>query len=254
VRTYPGPVPEGRELVRRNAFGQPIGHPVAAWSRRPWPWPTTLTGRYCRVEPLQIRHAGPLYRALIDGSDDSIWTYLSFGPFPDMGAFEATVRSLVTDPGWCCFAIVDAADGATVGMGSFLRIDPQAGCLEVGALLYAPRLQRTTCATEAITLLAGYAFDQLGYRRLEWKCDALNEPSRRAALRLGFRHEGVFRCATVYKGRNRDTAWFAITHDDWPTVKRAHEQFLDPGNFDGDGRQRLSLSALTAPPESRPSA
>ena len=139
-------------------------------------------------------------------------------------------------------------------MTCFLRVDPQAGSLEVGGILFAPRLQRTSAATEAITLLASYAFDDLGYRRLEWKCDSLNAPSRRAALRLGFRYEGLFRNASVYKGRNRDTAWFSITDADWPDVKAAHRRFLDPGNLDGDGRQVRSLSEFVAAPESPSSA
>jgi len=240
-------VPEHPDPVRRNAFDQPIGEPVPGWQRRPWPQARGLAGTYCRLEPLRAEHAEPLYRAVVHGSDDRIWTYLTFGPYADAAGFGATVRGLLADAGMSSFAIVDVADAAAVGMASFLRIDPQAGSLEVGGILYAPRLQQTTAATEAISLLAGYAFDELGYRRLEWKCDALNEPSRRAAVRLGFRHEGVFRNATVYKGRNRDTAWFAITDADWPQVKAAHRRFLDPGNFDSDGRQRRSLGQFTDP-------
>jgi RimJ/RimL family protein N-acetyltransferase len=203
-------------------------------------------GEHCRLEPLTPEAAPPLYRAVIDGSDDAIWTYLSFGPFEHAAGFEDTVRGLVADPAMASFVIVDPTDGSPTGMASFLRIDPRAGSLEVGGILYAPRLQRTSAGTEAITLLATYAFDELGYRRLEWKCDALNAPSRCAALRLGFRYEGLFRQATVYKGRNRDTAWFAITDADWPEVKAAHLRFLDPGNFDSDGRQRQSLRQLFA--------
>jgi RimJ/RimL family protein N-acetyltransferase len=214
---------------------------------------THLGGAYCRLEPLSAEHAAPLFRAVVDGSDDGIWTYLWFGPFDGAIGFEDTIRGLVADPALSSFAVIDPAAGDPTGMASFLRIDLSAGSLEVGGILYAPRLQRTSAATEAITLLAGYAFDDLGYRRLEWKCDALNAPSRRAALRLGFRYEGVFRNATVYKGRSRDTAWFAMTDADWPVVKAAHRRFLDPRNFDGDGRQVRSLSQLVRP-ESPPSA
>lgn len=227
---------------------------MPGWQRRPWPVATRLAGTHCRLEPLSAEHADPLYRAVVDGSDDGIWTYLTFGPYPDAVGFADTVRGLVADPAVSSFAIIDSADGATVGMASFHRIDPQVGSLEIAQLLYAPRLQQTTGATEAVTLLATYAFDDLGYRRLEWKCDALNEPSRRAALRLGFRYEGLFRNATVYKGRTRDTAWFAITDADWPEVRAAHHLFLDPENFDTDGRQRRSLTQLTLRPESPPSA
>ena len=237
---------ERPDLVRRNAFGQPIGDPVPDWERRAWPEPRALIGRHCRLEPLTPEHAGPLYQAVVDGSDDGIWTYLSFGPFETAAGFEETVRRLLADPAMAYFVVLDAAE-TPIGMASFLRIDPQVGSLEVGGILYAPRLQRTTAATEAITLLAGYAFDELGYRRLEWKCDALNAPSRRAAQRLGCRYEGVFRKAAIYKGRSRDTAWFAITDDDWPAVRDAHARWLDPGNFDGNGRQRRSLRELTAP-------
>jgi RimJ/RimL family protein N-acetyltransferase len=247
-------VPEPTEHLRRNAFDQPIGEPVPGWERRPWPEPRTLAGEYCVLEPLTCEHAPPLYRAVTDGSDDAIWTYLSFGPFQQAAGFQDTVRGLVADPAMVSFVIVDPSDGSPTGMASFLRIDPRAGSLEVGGILYAPRLQRTSAGTEAITLLATYAFDALGYRRLEWKCDALNAPSRRAALRLGFRYEGLFRQATVYKDRNRDTAWFAITDADWPDVKAAHLCFLEPGNFDSGGRQRRSLRQLIAgsePPATR---
>lgn len=213
-----------------------------------------MAGNHCRLEPLGSAHAVPLYRAVVDGSDDGIWTYLSFGPFDDAGGFADLVRGLVADPGVSSFAIIDPPDGAPIGMASFHRIEPQAGSLEIAQLLYAPRLQQTTAATEAVTMLATYAFDDLGYRRLEWKCDALNAPSRRAALRLGFRYEGLFRNATIYKGRTRDTAWFAITDEDWPRVKAAHQRFLDPGNFDSDGRQRRSLSQFTVQPDSTSSA
>jgi RimJ/RimL family protein N-acetyltransferase len=247
-------MPERPDPVCRNAFGQPIGEPVPGWERRPWPDARDLAGTYCRLEPLRPAHAEPLYRAVVDGSDDGIWTYLTFGPYADAAGFEDTVRGLVADPAVVCFAILDAVDGATVGMASFHRIDPQAGSLEIAQLLFAPRLQQTTAATEAVTILATYAFDDLGYRRLEWKCDALNEPSRRAALRLGFRYEGLFRKATVYKRRTRDTAWFAITDADWPEVKAAHHRFLDSGNFATDGRQRVSLSQLTRRPDQPPSA
>ncbi len=243
-------MPERPDPVRRNAFGQPIGEQLPGWQSRPWPEARSLVGIYCRLEPLRVEHAQPLYRAVVDGSDDGIWTYLTFGPYTDATGFEDTVRGLLADPAVSSFAIIDPADEIPMGMASFHRIDPRVGSLEIAQLLFAPRLQQTTAATEAVTMLATYAFDDLGYRRLEWKCDALNEPSRRAALRLGFRFEGLFRNATVYKGRTRDTAWFAITDSDWPLVKAAHRLFLDPGNFDSDGRQLRSLRELTANAES----
>ncbi len=175
-----------------------------------------------------------------------MWTYLPVGPFADLDAYRAWVEgaSRSTDP--LFFAIVDAATGRAVGVASYLRIDPANGVIEVGHLQFSPRLQRTPAATEAIFLLMRHAFDDLGYRRFEWKCDSLNAPSRAAAERLGFQYEGTFRQAVVYKGRNRDTAWYAIVDGDWPTIRAGFEAWLSPGNFDGVGRQRVRLADLRA--------
>ena len=144
-------------------------------------------------------------------------------------------------------AVVDRANGRATGVASYLRIEERAGVIEVGHINYAPPLQRTPASTEAMYLMMRRVFDELGYRRYEWKCDALNAPSRAAARRLGFRFEGIFRQATVYKGRNRDTAWFSVLDSEWPALKAAFERWLSPENFDEDGRQRQSLASLTVP-------
>jgi len=158
---------------------------------------------------------------------------------PDVGGWRPPPRPASEDP--LFFAIVDAASGRAAGIGSYLRIGPASGSIEVGHLQFSPRLQRTPAATEAMQLMMCNAFE-LGYRRYEWKCDALNAASRRAAERLGFRFEGVFRQATVYKGRSRDTAWYSIIDQEWPGLERAFRMWLEPGNFDHDGRQRRSLA------------
>lgn len=240
----PGTAPEPEF---RNALGQPIGFPVENWQGCPPPPRTALEGRTCRVEPLDPeRHAAALHRANLEDREGRIWTYLPYGPFATLADYRAwmTASCLGDDP--LFHAVVDKADGAASGVASYLRIDPPAGVIEVGHINFAPRLQGTTAATEAMYLMMRRVFDELAYRRYEWKCDALNAASRRAAERLGFRFEGVFRQATVYKGRNRDTAWFAIIDKDWPAVRDVFEAWLDPGNFDAAGRQREGLSALMA--------
>lgn len=227
---------------RRNAHGQAIGPDLPDWTRRPPPPRQPMTGRTCRLEPLDPqRHAADLFAAdSLDATGES-WTYLAYGPFADLHAYAAWIEgvSRQTDP--LFHAIVDTTSGRAVGVAAYLRIDPAVGSVEVGHLHYSPRLQRTVMATEAMYLMMRRAFDELGYRRYEWKCDSLNAPSRAAAARLGFTYEGTFRQATIYKGRSRDTCWFAITDGDWPALKARFERWLDPGNFDADGRQRTSL-------------
>lgn len=237
---------EGGPRARKNPLGQPIGWTVKGWSPRPRPPRSVLEGRFCWVEPIDPeRHAGDLYEAFAADAAGKIWTYLAYGPFADSAAFGEwlTKSCLGDDP--LFHAIVDSATGRAQGVASYLRIDPGPGVIEVGHINLGPALQRTAAATEAMFLMMRRVFDELGYRRYEWKCDALNEPSRRSAQRLGFRYEGLFRQAMVYKGRNRDTAWYAIVDRDWPALKRAYERWLDPANFDDSGRQRLGLSGLT---------
>ncbi len=205
-------------------------------------------GRAARVEPLDpARHEADLFAAYAEDTEGKVWTYMVWGPFADRRTLRGWLdeRVVVDDP--LMFAIVDKTTGKASGVATFMRVDPNAGVIEVGGIAFAPRLQKSIVATEAMYLMMRRAFDELGYRRYEWKCDALNHPSRDAAKRFGFRYEGTFRQATIYKGRNRDTAWFSITDGEWPQVKAAMETWLDPNNFDAQGWQHKSLSQLTAP-------
>ena len=233
------------QAPRMNELGQPVGEEVVAWTARPRPPRTGMVGRYCRVEPLDVgRHAAELWEANQLDRDGRMWTYLSVGPFERFEEYRAWVESVVPSEDPLFHAIVDAESGKAVGICAYLRIDPGNGVIEVGHLQYSPRLQQTRAATEAMYLMMRRAFEELGYRRYEWKCDSLNGPSRAAAERLGFRYEGLFRKAIIYKGRSRDTAWFSIIDDEWPGVKRALEEWLEPENFDAEGRQVRRLSDL----------
>jgi RimJ/RimL family protein N-acetyltransferase len=230
-----------------NPLGQPIGFAVPDWSPPPRPPREPLEGRFCRVEPLDVeRHAADLQAANNEDAERRQWTYLAYGPFDSLHEYVAWMRRVCGGDDPLFHAIVDGATGQAVGVASYLRIEPSAGSIEVGHINYSPRLQRTPAATEAMYLMMRRVFEELGYRRYEWKCDALNEPSRRAAARFGFSYEGIFRQATLYKGRNRDTAWFAVIDHEWPALKAAYETWLEPANFGAAGRQQQSLGALTA--------
>ena len=206
-----------------------------------------MQGRFCRLEPIEPdRHAPDLYDANALDTDGRGWTYLPYGPFGSLEEYREWMNAVCLGDDPLFFAVIDAETEQAVGVASYLRIDPRNGSIEVGHLRFSPLLQRKPGATEAMFLMMKRAFD-LGYRRYEWKCDALNAPSRAAALRLGLSYEGIFRQATVYKRRNRDTAWFAATDREWPALAQAFERWLDPANFDADGRQRIRLSELTAP-------
>jgi RimJ/RimL family protein N-acetyltransferase len=227
---------------RVNSLGQPVGYQVPHWKAVNPPPKVPIAGRYCRIEPIDIdRHAADLFEAISDDADGRTWTYMAYGPFGTLPEYRAWMKTtcLGNDP--LFHAIVDAGTDRAVGVASYLRIDPKFGVIETGHIHYSPRLQRTRAATEAIHLTMAHAFDTLGYRRFEWKCDALNEPSRRAAARLGFHYEGRFRHHMVTKGRNRDTDWFSVTSAEWPAVRAAHEAWLDPANFDAEGVQRTRL-------------
>jgi RimJ/RimL family protein N-acetyltransferase len=213
-----------------------------SWKPVQPPRPVTLTGRYVTLEPLQAdQHAAALWNAV--RGHDEVWTWLADGPYASEADLHGALADKQASASAVFLAIVpqDAAEPSAAGYASFMRIEPAHGVVEVGNILLSPRLQRTRAATEAMYLMARHVFDDLGYRRYEWKCNALNAPSRRAALRLGFSFEGVFRQHMVIKGRNRDTAWFAMLDSEWPARKRAFEQWLDPGNFDEAGMQRQSL-------------
>lgn len=218
---------------------------MPGWTSRPAPSRAPVDSRYCRLEPLKAdAHAVALYDAYSAFPDESNWTYLPYGPFASVSDYAdwiAVIES-VDDP--IPFAILARPDDRPVGVAAYLRVNPPQGSIEVGHLCYSPALQRTAAATEAMYLMMRRVFDELGYRRYEWKCDSRNAASCAAAKRLGFRYEGTFRQAMVMKGRNRDTAWFSILDREWPDIRLALEQWLAPSNFDGAGRQRTRLQAL----------
>jgi len=220
-----------------NEFGQPLGPLVAGWDGARFPDAQLLEGWGCRCEPLDpVRHEASLWQAF--GEDDgSLWTYLTSGPFPSRTEWQGWLARMAAGRDPQFYAIVDAA--------SFLRIDPLAGSIEVGWLHFSPAMQQSRLATAAMVLMMANAF-ALGYRRYEWKCNAFNQPSWQAALRLGFCYEGTFRQSRVDKGRSRDTAWFSVIDSEWPALQATLARWLDDANFDQSGRQRLSLSALTA--------
>ncbi|MFN3350184.1 GNAT family N-acetyltransferase [Pseudorhodoplanes sp.] len=206
------------------------------------PEPVALAGNYGRIEKLDPdRHGATLWDAFRD--TPAIWDYMPYGPFPDAEAFRTWIagRATLADP--YVYTIVDP-DGRALGIAALMAIRPDMGVIEIGHIAYAPALQRTRLGTEAQYLLARYAFEILGYRRYEWKCNALNSASRQAALRYGFSFEGILRQHMIVKGKNRDTAWYSILDCEWPSRKAAFERWLAPGNFDADGRQKSSLAAL----------
>lgn len=230
-----------------NALGQPVGAPLPGWKPPARPPRSAMAGRYCRVEPIDpARHARELHDANALDPSGRNFTYLLSGPFESFDAYRHWMESSCLGDDPLFHAIVDNASGKAVGVAAFMRIDPKNGVIEVGNINYSPLLQRKPAATEAMYLMMKRAFG-LGYRRYEWKCDTLNAPSRAAAQRLGFSHEGIFRQAVVYKGRSRDTAWYAVIDSEWPALEKAYARWLDPANVDERGQQRVRLSELTAP-------
>lgn len=225
-----------------NALKQPIGPAIEGWTIREHPPASPMQGRYCRLEALDIQqHATNLYSAFAENDDDGNWTYLPVGPFESFAAFQHWLNKACCSDDPQFYAVIDPADGKAIGMAAYMRIDKANGSVEIGHVHFSPRLRNSVMATEAQYLMMQRAFEELGYRRYEWKCDALNEPSKRAAQRLGFQFEGIFRQAVIYKGRNRDTAWFSILDSEWPRQKQAFQAWLHPDNFDADGRQRRRL-------------
>lgn len=218
---------------------------LAAWMPRHRPTREVLEGRYVRLQPLDpARHGEDLFEAGSGEGAEERWRYLFESPPPDRAAFEPWLAKAAASEDPLFYAVVDIATGRAEGRLALMRIEPNHGVIEVGSILFGPRLARTSGATEAIYLLAAHVFDDLGYRRFEWKCDDRNLPSRRAAVRFGFGFEGVFRQHMVVKGQNRDTAWYAMLDRDWPQRSGAFRLFLDPSNLDQEGRQRLRLSEL----------
>ena len=226
-----------------NHFGQPVGFPVDNWHARPRPPKSGMSGNYCRVVPIDMQlHAAELHQEYLKDLEHRIWTYLGYGPFDTLEDFKAWMKAycLGSDP--LFHAIIENESSMALGVASYMRIQPEFGVIEVGHINYSPALQRRRASTEAMYLMMQRVFDELGYRRYEWKCDALNAASRKAAERLGFTFEGVFRQATIYKERNRDTAWYSIVDTEWPALKNAFQCWLNRENFDPHGRQKQRLS------------
>ncbi len=233
--------------MRTNDLGQPIGAPVPEFDGARRPTGIPLEGRFCRLEKLQTDlHAEDLYEALRTDETGALWTYLSESKPASLAELTDWVEQVSDQPDPAYYALIERASGRCLGRAAYLRIAPETGSIEVGCILYSPALQRTAIATEAMYLMMQHAFDELGYRRYEWKCDSLNEPSRRAAERLGFSYEGIFRQALVYKGRNRDTAWYAMIDRDWPHIRKGYQAWFDPANFDEAGQQKHSLATFIA--------
>ncbi|NHA01811.1 GNAT family N-acetyltransferase [Nocardioides sp. W3-2-3] len=230
--------------------GLPVGKPVPGWEPRPRPEPITLPGRYVEVRPLTSAQYADLHAATCGPSDDDLWTYRPIPRPETLPGLWMHLAAHLEDPALVTFALVPREGeraGKASGIASYTRIEEAHGQVEVAGVLFGKALQRTRAATEAISLLMRHAFDDLGYRRFEWKCDSLNEPSRRAALRLGFVEEGRFRNHMVTQGRNRDTDWFSVTDAEWPAVRAAHERWLDPASFDADGRQTQPAPGIIVP-------
>lgn len=224
-----------------NQFGQPVGDELIDWQPRPHPQRVELNGRYCSLTPLRPEHAAALFATYQLAEDTRSWTWLLREPDANVEEYTAWVESVceMSDP--MHFTVIDNQTRAPVGTLALMRIDPKNGVIEVGHVHFSPLLSRTPMSTEAQYLLMRYVFETLGYRRFEWKCNSLNEPSRRAALRLGFQYEGRFRQALVVKGHNRDTDWFSIIDNEWKALDRAFQNWLAADNFSADGKQIKTL-------------
>jgi RimJ/RimL family protein N-acetyltransferase len=234
-------------MVRTNTFGQPIGDALPHWRGAERPPRTPMRGRFVRIEPLDAaRHLDELYDAFSPDPDGKLWTYIPIGPFGSKTELGEWLEPASKKEDPLFYVMIDASAGKVTGLAAYLRIQPEHGVIEIGNIVLSPLLQRTAAATEAMFLFMARAFDELGYRRYEWKCDSLNAPSRRAAERLGFQYDGLFRQAIVYKGRNRDTAWYSILDKDWPALRRAFTAWLDEDNFDESGQQKARLQDFIA--------
>lgn len=232
------------------------GNDLSNWQPRPAPQRQPLAGRFVRLEPLDPgKHGDQLWQALQGPDcDPALWDYLPYGPFASREPFDAWLAGNAHSRDPLFYAVIDLASGRAVGLLSYLRSAPKDGCIEIGHIAFGQAMQRTPGSTEAVWLLARHAFDELGYRRLEWKCDARNARSLRAAERLGFSYEGLFRQHMLVKGQNRDTAWFSIIDGEWPTRRAAFERWLAADNFSADGQQKQRLEALREAPAAVPQA
>jgi len=229
--------------MNKNPFDQEIGDEVTDWQEKQFPSCELLSGKFCRLERLSPkRHAQDLFATLCDRRFDKNWTYLPYGPFTDYDPFYQWLNASaqLSDP--LFFSVINEQTNQAVGLVSYLRIDPKVGVAEVGHIHFSSKIQQTAIASESMYLMMQYVFDELGYRRYEWKCDSLNAPSKKAAQRLGFEYEGIFKQATIYKNRNRDTTWYAIIDKQWPMIKQAFQLWLDADNFDDEGRQKSQLT------------
>jgi len=228
-----------------SAYGQPIGPPVEDWRERQGPQRVALNGRYCRVTPIDVeRDATALFEAYMLAPDDRDWTYLAQERPRCLASFREYLAKNAASSDPLHYAIIDRPGERAVGTAALMRIEPVHGVIEVGYITFSPKLKRTRASSEAMYLLMRYVFDELGYRRYEWKCDSLNAPSRAAAKRYGFQFEGIFRQAIIYKGRSRDTAWFSVIDKDWPRIRTAFETWLSPENHDAGGQQRRALATI----------
>ena len=221
-----------------NSLGQPIGFPVESWQPSIHPQGSVVEGRLCRLVPIDIAgHARDLFEAFLLDANHHNWTYLPYGPFERFEDFEGWLETTCNSADPCFFSVIDLSSGKAIGVASFLRVTANIGVIEVGHIHFSPVLQKTPLSTEVMFLMMQRVFDELGYRRYEWKCDSLNEKSNKAAKRLGFTFEGIFRQATLYKNRNRDTAWYSLIDSEWPKLKNAFISWLSPSNFDTNNVQ-----------------
>lgn len=225
-----------------NEFGQLVGAKVSQWVSCKLPESKVLTGRYCYLERLNLKtHTSELFAALAENNNGESWTYLPYGPFSTLNEFSIWSESLIANHDVIAYAIMHGQTKSPIGISAYLHLSPEHGSIEIGHLHFSGQLKQTPMATEAIYLMLSQVFDELGYRRCEWKCNSLNEPSKKAALRFGFRFEGIFRQHAVYKNRNRDTAWFSILDSEWPTLREKFRRWLAPDNFDANGQQLTKL-------------
>jgi len=231
-----------------NNIGQEIGFTIDNWQLCKLPLRTDMNGCFCKLEALNVdKHAEDLYHSFSEDINLHNWTYLPYGPFNDYESFYLWLKDVCLNNDPLFHAVIDQHTQSAIGLTSYLRINPKVGVIEVGHIHFSPKLQQTAMSTEAMYLMMQRVFDELGYRRYEWKCDALNAKSRKTAERLGFTFEGVFRQATMYKGRNRDTAWYAIIDSDWPKIKKIFQNWLDSENFDKSGQQKTKLKIILDP-------
>jgi RimJ/RimL family protein N-acetyltransferase len=233
------------DMLLQNEFGQLVGAPIKNWQSKQFPPKKVMKGQYCILEPIDVaKHATRLFESLSLDNQGESWTYLPYGPFETCENFIEWLVDTMSLGDTLLYAILDPKTQLPIGICSYLRINPEHGVIEVGHLHFSTLLKRTPAATEAMYLMMYHAFEELAYRRYEWKCHSLNQASRAAALRLGFTFEGVFRQSNVFKNHNRDTAWFSIIDSEWPAIKARFERWLDINNFDHNGNQIVKLQAI----------